>query len=203
MDKENITPDTLPQVGGEGAVENQEQYNSQDQQAQAEGAENNEAMTLSEINSHLGKNFQDKETALKALKDTFSFVGKKSEDATQKAAAELKKSGYMTKEDFEDALFLRDNPQHSQNKEILEAIAKSKNITFAEAAKDESYSRLYERAVKFEESESKRSVMEPNPRLASAQGRTSKVSELQQAGRQDDAAAEGARAVMEAYGFDA
>lgn len=45
-----------------------------------------DALTLEEINSTLGRNYADKPTALKALKETFSFVGKKADEAADAAA---------------------------------------------------------------------------------------------------------------------
>jgi len=190
MEDENITPETLPET--ETGSDSQGAVGSEGSGTKVE------AMTLEELNSVLGKKFSDKETALKSIKDTFSYVGKKTETVKE----DLSKSGYMTKEQFENELFFRDNPEHSNNKDILEAIAKAKNITLKEASQNESYKKLSENAANFEKGQSLKSTLEPNPRLASAMGRGQKVSEFMKSGQKDTARSEAAKSVIEAYGLD-
>jgi len=188
MNPENITPDTLPYEGGEGAV-----IDNQGTQAAP-----SDYMTLTEINSHLGKNFADKDTALKALKDTFSYVGKKVEPDE----ALIKAQGYMTRAELENELFFRDNPGHAGNKDILSAIAESKKISYAEAAKTESYKKLFDGATEFEKNQSLKSVLSPSPRIQQAIERGKSVIELKQQGRNSDAQREAAKTVIEALGLE-
>lgn len=182
---EDITSDALPQDGGGEAV------------ASVVEAPKVEGLNLSEINAILGKNFSDVETAKKAIKDTFSYVGKKADDVKQ----DLTKEGFMTREDFEKEIFFRDNPEHAKNKDVLEAIAKTKGVSLKEASSNEAYKTLYEGASNYEKSQSLKSVLEPNPRLASAISRGNNVAELSKQGRRDEASQEAARAVIEAYGL--
>jgi hypothetical protein len=188
MNPENITPGTLPEQGGEGAVIGN----------QGAPAVPSDSMSLSEINSHLGKNFADKETALKALKDTFSYVGRKTEPDDEL----IKAKGYLTRAELENELFFRDNPGHAANKEILSAIASAKGTTLAEAAKTESYKKLFEGASEFEKTQSLKSVLSPSPRLQQAIERGKSVVELKQQGRNSDAQTEAARTVIEAFGLE-
>lgn len=200
MDEQNITDGSLPvQAGGESAVEAVVPAQSEGANVkQAEAPSGNpEALTLSEMNAYLGKNFPDKATALKALKDTFIFVGKK----TEKVEENLKEKGFMTKQEFDDALFYRDNPNHAPHKEVLDSIAKAKGISLSEAAKTDSYKKLFEGAENYTKSQSLKSVLESNPRLASVENRAKTVQDAIKAGNKDAARTEAAKVVMEAFGL--
>jgi hypothetical protein len=191
MTNEDITPNSLPQDGGEGTV----RVNPGDASPVSPTGEQAGAMTLEELNQTLGKNFTDKATALKALKDTFSYVGKKAEPDDEL----LRAKGFMTKQEFETELFLRDNPQHAANKKILESIAKADGISLAEAAKSPDYTKLFESASEYEKVQSLKTVLNPNPRLQQAQERTATVAELKEAGRGSDAQIEAAKVLIEAF----
>lgn len=190
MDNDNITPDSLP-LGGEGTVG----VTSGEASPVAPTGEQADGMTLAELNQTLGKNFSDKASALKALKDTFSYVGKKTEPDDEL----LRAKGYMTKQDFEAEIFLRDNPQHAANKKILESIAKAEGVSLVDAAKTPEYSKLFESASEYEKTQSLKTVLNPNPRLQQAQERTSTVQELKQNGRNSEAEFEAARSLIDAF----
>lgn len=207
MENENITDQTLP--NSEDQVQNglDEIQREMDGEAAVDESKvetpSSEAATLAElsldeINSTLGKNFSSKDEALKSIKDTFNYVGKKAEDVSKN----LKNEGYMTKEEFENALFYRDNPEHAGNQEVLDSIAKAKGIPLAEAAKTESYKKLFEGATNFEKSQSRKSVAETNPRLANVENSRNKVQELVRAGSKEQAGQEAARTVIEALGLE-
>jgi hypothetical protein len=196
MPDEDITPDSLPNLGGEGTVGVNSEDHSGSSVQPTEGQA--EAMTLAELNQSLGKNFTSKDAAIKALKDTFSYVGKK----TEPDDALLKAKGYMTKDEFENELFFRDNPSHTSNKKILESIAKADGITLAKAAETPEYKKLFEGALEYEKVQSLKTVLNPNPRLQQAVEKSQTVADLSKQGRRDDAGVEAARAVIEAYGLD-
>lgn len=192
MDEDNITPNTLPDEpyssDGEGAVE------------QNEGNEesNVDNLNLSELNTLLGKDFQTKEAALKSIKDTFNYVGKKPKDVEK----DLKDKGYMTREEAENLFFLRDHPEHSNNKDILEALAIKNNVTISEAAKLPAYTKLFEASAKYQEHQSNQSVMDSNPRIAEMKERIDSVREMQRSGDVEGARAEAARMVLESISPD-
>lgn len=202
--EENITDQTLsgeekPQADGAAAVESKEENPSTsttpEQSDGDEGQKPLNELSLEDLNQTLGKNFSSKDEALKSIKDTFGYVGKKQEDVSK----DLKEQGYMTKQEFENELFYRDNPEHANNKDILDSIAKTKQISLSEAAKTESYNKLFEGASNFEKEQSKKSVLETNPKLAHVEDRQKTVQELSQAGSRDAAAREAAKTVIEAY----
>lgn len=190
MDPDNITPGTLPQDGGDGAV-----GAVVDAQGTPATPAGDNAFTLDEINSFLGKNFQSKETALKALKDTQSYVGKKTDDFEK----ELKERGYLSRADLENELFFRDNPAHANNKDLLEAIALKNGTSLKDAAGSESYKKLFDGASNYEKSESLKSVLNPSPRLQQAVDRTANIQQLKASGNDDAAASEAARIVAEMF----
>lgn len=188
MAQEDITPETLPEDGGQGAVDGDETVAT----GEPVSVDN---LTLEEINSHLGKDFPTKAEALKSIKDTYSFVGKKQEDFTNS----LQERGYMTEEQFKNEMFLKDNPQHAENAEILKAIAKDKKLTLEAAAKTEGYSKLVEASAKYKELAESQSVMDSSPRLAEAKEEVDKIRDLKKTGQNDEAEAAAARAVLKAY----
>jgi len=183
MSEENITPETLPEEGGEGAVI---------EEVQTPEAE---AMTLGEINELLGKEFKDLETAKKSIKDTQSFVGKKANDV----AEDLKDKGYMSEAEFENKMFFRDNPEHADNQALLEAIAVKEGVSLVEASKNDAYTKLFDGAKNYEESQSLKSVLNPNPRLQEATEKSTQVKDLADAGNAEAAANLAAKIVADAY----
>lgn len=151
-----------------------------DDVATAAGAENvlqPDALTLDEINSTLGRNYADKPTALKALKETFSFVGKKADepakaaepaptttapdtanaDATAKALADIQQELKTNK-------FYVNNPEYNtpEAKELIESFGGEPEEVIA---KD-----IFKKALKAIQSESvndkSQSVMRSNSRVA-------------------------------------
>jgi len=198
MENEDNTLDTLPtDVDGDKNV-GVDSGDGSSPVVQPAGRPATEAMTLEELNAHLGRNFTNKEAALKALKDTFSYVGKKTEPSEDL----LKAKGYMTKDEFENELFFRDNPNHKANQKILESIAKADGVSLAKAAETPEYKKLFEDSSEYEKVQSLKTVLNPNPRLQQAVEKTQSVAELTKQGRKDDAGIEAARAVIEAYGLD-
>lgn len=112
----DLTPETLPEevnvasAGGETGT--------------VEAGKTAENLTLEELNTTLGKNFTTKEGALKAMKDTFAYVGKKSEPMTSKE--ELQK--------LRTDMFFMQNNEYQQARPILEALSKANNISLEEAS---------------------------------------------------------------------
>ena len=78
MDPENNNPVAVPDAS---------QLNAAGADGTVQNVPATDGMTLSEINAALGKNFPNKEAALKSFKDTFSYVGKKVEDVKKEVMA--------------------------------------------------------------------------------------------------------------------
>lgn len=143
--QDNLTPDTLP--GG----------------AHVEPSGGNEAvadtLSLAELNQYLGKDFKDKATALKAVKDTFSFVGKKQETpATPVASAELE----AKVQSLEEEVFYSKHPEHAANRDIIKAMGGKPS----EVVGTDAYKALFEKVKVADEVQKKQSVLSSNSRVA-------------------------------------
>jgi hypothetical protein len=137
-----------------------------------ENVSQSDALTLEEINQTLGRNYADKPTALKALKETFSFVGKKADDiapaitaapttstddATAKALADIQKQ-------LKTSQFYENNPEYNtpEAKELINS--------FGGEPEEVIQKDIFKKALKAIQSESvtdkSQSVMRSNSRVA-------------------------------------
>jgi hypothetical protein len=120
---EDHTPNTLPgdadvtSQGGEGTVTPPV------------------SLTLEELNSALGKKFDSKESAVKSIKDTFAYVGKKKEDVEKEVVKEVTNSVDSERiAQLETELFFQSNSELKDARPIIEALAKANGQTLKEAA---------------------------------------------------------------------
>lgn len=125
-------------------------------------------VTLAELNKQLGSDFKDPSTALRSLKETKDFVGKRREDAVAEAKASLiptTPSDTASKSDVQELnnrLFLSENPQYKGMEDTLRAI--SPNL--AEAVRAPGLQTLIEKAHKADEIANNKSVVSSNSRLS-------------------------------------
>lgn len=153
------------------------------------------SLSLDELNKITGRNFTDRDSALKAIGDTFSFVGKKKETVAQ----ELQNTGeYISRKELDSELFYRDNKIASENRKIVDAFAKANGITAREAFEIPELKSLIEKAKGYDDSQAAKSVIETNPKLASVKNITDTVKSLMSQGNKDNAGLEAARAIREA-----
>lgn len=153
-------------------------------------------LSLDELNETLGKQFKDKDSAIKAIKDTFSYVGKK----VEQVESELKNNGFISKRELEEIMFYRDNPEFGKNKDIIDAYASKFGISPAEAVKSEALSGLLAKASKADIYESNQSVIESNPRLVATKSNLDKAKDMAfKRGAGDQVQSLVAKAVLDAY----
>lgn len=153
-------------------------------------------LSLDELNGTLGKQFKDKESAIKAIKDTFSYVGKK----VDQVEAELKNNGFISKRELEEIMFYRDNAEFAANKDIIDAYATKFGISPAEAVKSSALSGLLAKASKADAYENNQSVIESNPRLVATKSNLDKAKDLAfKKGGSDQMQSLVAKAVLDAY----
>jgi len=152
-------------------------------------------LSLDELNETLGKQFKDKDSAIKAIKDTFSYVGKK----VDQVEAELKNNGFISKRELEEVLFYRDNPEFGANKDIIDAYASKFGISAKEAVKSEALSNLLAKAQKADSYESNQSVIESNPRLVASRSSMDKARDMAMSKNSEHREALVAKAVLDAY----
>lgn len=192
MDQEYITPETL---GGEDL--NNEFASAPVKETVSAVSQNTaDALSLNELNSYLGKNFKDKDTALKALKDTFSYVGRKVEDITPK----IDPNQFISREQYEQDMFYSRNAEYAtpEVREIIDAMAKAKGLSPKDVVSSDTFKAVFSKVKGYDESQGLRSVLETNPRLASTRDSFTRAAEiLQQGGNKDAAEALVAKAVLD------
>jgi hypothetical protein len=115
MEENNTTPDTLSEAS---------QLNAADVNGTV-GSVSAEGMTLAELNSHLGKNFPNRDSAMKAIKDTFSYVGKKTDDIKREVLSTVKNDERIDLLAKELAVerkerFYDKNPQYASLRSVIE-----------------------------------------------------------------------------------
>ncbi len=144
--------------------------------------------TLSELKSVLGKDFKDKDTALKSVKDTFNYVGrvgqleeelKKSQKQPTSAANATEVEGIKTElQKMKDELWFADNSAYKPHRQLVETFAKAKGKNFSEIVDSQEFKDVFTKVQGFEKIQNTRTVLESNPRLASSQDKLSKAQNL-------------------------
>lgn len=169
-------------------------------------SDGNGSISLEEMNTILGRDFKDKDTALKSVKDTFGFVGKAgsynasmkkltaelgmnedsilstlknmSENNTGQPQAksdvpQVDPEKFISKDKYETDMFYSQNKGYEPYREILDSLSKSQGKPLAEVVESDTFKNLYSKTTGFDEIQSKRSVLESNPRLNSASDKLS------------------------------
>lgn len=160
--------------------------------ADGNGAVSQPSLTLEEINTILGKDFKDKETALKSLKDTQSYVGKRKEDIAKEVGGDTAELSNQIKQMRED-LFYKDNPQFAEHRALISKLGENP----AEAVNTPEFKILFEKADGFTKSQNLKSVLVSNPRLASSKNNLDKATEALQTGNQSEAESLATKAVLD------
>lgn len=153
-------------------------------------------ISLSEISALLGKQYKDKEGALKSIKDTFSYVGKKIEAAMPQApatdpsvAAQLKK--------MSDELFYSKNPQYDtpEYREVISKIGENP----AEVVGTPTFKTIFEKTSGYDKIQKTKTVLESNPRIGQVRNKMTEAKEAAQKRDYANANTNAVAAVIEAY----
>lgn len=196
MPEEDITLEALDGESQLNSSSASETVNTKDNPEAPISESQLRGLSLDELNETLGKQFKDKDSAIKAIKDTFSYVGKK----VDQVEAELKNNGFISKRELEEVLFYRDNPEYAANKDIIDAYAGKFGISPAEAVKADGLSGLLAKASKADSYEAGQSVIESNPRLVATKSNLDKARELSnKRGQSDNVQSLVAKAVLDVY----
>lgn len=141
-----------------------------------------ETMTLDELNKFLGKDFKSKDSALKSVKETFSFVGKRKEDieaevrlsiATNDKTDELSKQLQA----MEDDRFYDKNP-NLDSPEIRKFISTTGKRPQEVVAMPE-FKAIFDKVTEYDKTQKLKTVLESNPRLSSSRDNLKKAQDLQ------------------------
>jgi hypothetical protein len=152
MDNETTTP--APQPEGQNV-------------SPADGKEaGSSGLTLSELNQVLGKEFKDKESALKSLKDTNEYVGKAKQElkkAQESVNPQLVDEVQKLKASYQQDRFYTANPDYNQE-EVKEILGDDP----AKALENPKIKKAVEAIAAHYKSEKSKSVIHSNPRLGQA-----------------------------------
>lgn len=140
-----------------------------------------EAMTLEELNNTLGKSFKNKESALKSLKDTFSYVGKKIEDVRNEVVSEVKTNEATEKlakevAELKKEMFYKDHPDYA-NPAIRNFIEKIGGNP-SEVVNSKEFREIFDKVSGFDKSTQLRTVLDSNPRLMAVKDNLTKAKEI-------------------------
>lgn len=189
MENEIITNETLSD-GGEFAS------------ADGEVADGNTVSIKDVLSEHLGKEFPDDETALKAVKDTFGYVGKLGQEVKglKEKLASANPSNLERVETLERAVketqFYSENPEYRPYKDIINSF---KGQTPDEVVKSSAFKQVFEKVKSYDESEKSKSVLQTNPRLGQVTDKMTQAREALKQGNDSAAKSAAVGAVLEAY----
>ncbi len=159
------------------------------------------------LSEALGKDFKDDETALKAVKDTFSYVGKlgqekkaleaklKSAGTNEQATGEITQKIETLEKVLGESQFYADNPEYKPYKNIISKFGDKP----AEAVKSEEFKNVYSKVKAYDDSENTKSVLQSNPRLGKVTDKMTQAREAIKAGNIQSAEASAVSAVLDAY----
>lgn len=151
----------------------------------ADGAAAVPSLPLAELNTILGKDFKDTGTALKALKDTQAFVGKRKEDIAAEVRAELGNTSgnassssnanssstsalESTVKSLQEDIFYTQNPQYKDLRESIKLMGANP----ADVVATEAFKKIFVKVQAADEVEKTRSVVSSNQRLAQSKTHT-------------------------------
>lgn len=205
---DNKVNEAIPDKGGEGAGDSQG-VGIKDQLGEA-----------------LGKEFPDDKTALKAVKDTFSYVGKlknlqsldsamdqlqkvlgtdqkgviqKVEEITKKSVQE--QSGeFVPRAEFDETKFYSQKPEYTPYKKLVETFKKANpDKSREEIIESDDFKEDFEKIKAHDESEKSKSVLKSSPRLGGAIDKISQAKESQRQGKHTEAGDKAVEAVLDAF----
>jgi len=143
-----------------------------------EGADSNvpdnspDTLTLAELNESLGKNFKDKATALKSFKDTFSYVGKRKEDIAKELGGNTEALANEIRQIKENAFFEK-NPDYAPYRSAIIKMGQNPE----EVVNTPEFKAIFEKTIGYDKSQSLKSVLVSNPRLAQSKDNLAKARE--------------------------
>lgn len=191
------------------------------------GSDKGEGVELKDfLSKELGKEFPTDEAALKAVKDTFSYVGKvgkvrpllekleakyggeskvlelltQMEQNNPQEPAKVDDSKFVPREQYEKDTFFSKHPELSEDhRTLLEAVAVQSGKPLAEAMELPAFKNVVGNARAFESTERSKSVLHTNPRLAQATDKMTEAKTASQAGNHQAAAKSAVGAVLDAF----
>ena len=178
------------------------------------------------LSEELGRDFPDDATALKAVKDTFSYVGKAGKykaynDVIEKLQTkygdtekvkqimenlidgevkpQVDSKDYISRDQYETDTFFAKNSNLESHRELIEALRVKTGKSLNEVVELPSFKSVYEKARAYDESEKSKSVLTTNPRLGQVTDKMTQARESASKGDYKGASASALSAVLDAY----
>lgn len=162
-------------------------------------ADSSDSLTLAELNTLVGRDYKDKATALKSLKETYSTVSKigKLEPQVEKLKVQLseKDSALGEIKQIKEQLFYSENPQYKPYKETISAMGGNPS----EIVEKDAFKKIFTDLSAYEKTKNAQSVLVSNPRIGQAKTRLDEAKEMSLKGQYTNAAATATDAVLQAY----
>jgi hypothetical protein len=151
-------------------------------------------LSLTELNSFLGKSFTDKDTALASLKETFSFVGKRQADIERDVRAKLATEAGKTADpdlkaevsSLRDRVFFSENPQFKGYESIIRKMGSDP----AEVVESPEFKSVFEKGKVADEVSQTRSVVASSARVGQSASVTQEAVKIANATGSTEATAE-------------
>ena len=153
-----------------------------------------EGLSLKELEDTLGKKFKTKEAALKAVKDTFNYVGKEGKVDSKELYDQLQNTQSEIESLNKDTFFDK-NPQYAPYKDVIEQLGGDPK----EVIESEGFKSIFEKASEFDKIQSKKSVLESNSRLGQVSDKMTKARQSIEKGDVTIAENDAVGAVIDAY----
>jgi len=154
MEEDNRPSDTVPADSDVKPAEGDEKVSDESQPGESDIA----SLSLEELKGTLGREFKSKEDALKSIKDTYAFVGKKQEAAPEQSKEEPSARDEI--DNLKQELFFTQRPELKDARPILDALAKANGQSLQEAAESDVFKETFSKIKGFDESQEKRTVMD-------------------------------------------
>lgn len=186
-----------------------------------EGADDSR-ITLESLNETLGKDYKDVDTALKSVKETYSFIGKRDDlrqslekvmeatgqdeqtilnnlqslmsqpdeakvEAPAEPANNFDPDSVIPKSQYLEDRFFDKNPDYEAIKGIIKPLKNTseyQNMTWDEFKETDTVKNVFETYSVANEAQSKKSVVESNPRLGAAADKMSQARQAMNEGNQ-------------------
>jgi hypothetical protein len=152
-----------------------------------------QSLSLAELEATLGKKFPNKEVALKAVKDTFNYVGSKSAAADPAPAVP---NDVMEKlSSLEQEVFYANHPEYKGHEAIIKAMGSNP----AEVVGGEAFKTYFEKAKVADEVAQTKSVVASNARVAQTKSQIDTAVTAANAGQTDAMLGALTEAIREQY----
>lgn len=136
-----------------------------------------ESMTLAELNELTGRTFKTKESALKSIRDTFSFATARLTDVENKVKAgteaEMRRLNDTLEAQNRDMFYLN-NPLYAPHRKLIDSLGKNP----AEVITTDLFKDTFAKLTEHEKTVKLKTVLESNPRLAASRDSMTKAAEL-------------------------